>query len=872
MYGCCMDKSKKTILIVDDHELDRKILHKILQDEYELIDAVDGREALNVLRIDGKRISVILLDLIMPVMNGYEFLASLSGDSWLRIPVIALTEDRKPGAERKALDLGASDFVPKPFEPEILRIRVRNAISRSRLVLMQELQFMAERDSLTGLYNMSKTFSEIRRMLDRNSEKTFAIIRMDIDRFRLMNTFWGEKAGDNLLKYVADLLRAQAEQNTAAVYGRIHADIFCMCVPYVQSKIEKLITTIRNRVSGYNEDYVVESTFGIYVIEDPSISIEAMYSRASMASRECKKQYMVYETYYNKSMGQSLLREQQMLNEMGPALEKGEFEAWFQPKYNLQTGQPYGAEALVRWRHPVHGLIMPGTFVPLFEKNGFIGKLDYFMWDSVCRTLRRWIDEGINPAPISVNISRVNMYNPNIVSILTNLVGQYGLDPGMLNLELTESAYMDNPDIMKHAVRALQKAGFVIMMDDFGSGYSSLNTLKDIPVDILKIDIAFLAGEDTDGRNERILASVIRMAGWLEIPVVVEGVETDEQVNFLKSVGCGYVQGFYFARPMCESDYEAYLKDNIQVPLRPDNDNREALVNALWGSNAEAALLFKGFEHPVAIYDVSNGNYQPLRVNEAYNDWFGYGENILSPKGGYRHHLTQSGFREIMMTFANAIDTHGTADCEYLWSDGAEEQRWIRLHLNYLGKNENANILLATFDDKTSRHYLEEQVMSYRDCLEDTSLIRSKILIVDDTELGRELVRMVFEQNYEVLEADNGKEALNVIQQNKDIVCIILDLMMPVMDGIEFLKKRQKTAYLSNIPVVVVSADADEKNQLNMLELGVNDYVVKPFLAEMMRKRVRNVIDYNSRFHQIQEEYRKLMNAGSDSPKGRSKS
>ena len=215
---------------------------------------------------------------------------------------------------------------------------------------------------------------------------------------------------------------------------------------------------------------------------------------------------------------------------------------------------------LVRWIDPERGMILPGDFIPVFEQNGFIMKLDYYVWEKTCQLLRRWLDEGRNPYPISVNVSRVSLYNPRLAEVLGDLVKQYDIPPRLLQLELTESAYTTNQQSTKAIMSTLQQMGFCILMDDFGSGYSSLNVLKDIEVDVLKIDMKFLSNTENEARSENILAAVVRMAKWLNLPVIAEGVERKEQVLFLRSIGCEFVQGYYFAKPMPVEDFEKQVE------------------------------------------------------------------------------------------------------------------------------------------------------------------------------------------------------------------------------------------------------------------------------------------------------------------------
>ena len=853
-----MENRRIHVLVVEDHELDCKILRKIISGQYDYAETHDGKEAIEYLESHPDEVDVILLDLVMPVMDGRAFLSYRQNSKWEKIPVIVMTDDRL--AEKEVLNLGATDFLSKPYEPDILYARMHNVISRSRMHLLENLQYLTDHDPLTGLYNAKRMHLEVKKMLERYTDIQFTSIRVDIDKFRLMNTFWGEDRGDDFLRFVAQSLREEATKYKISLYGRIHADIFWIVLPYEKEKLQESAVSLQEKVQSFNKDYAIEMTFGVYIIEDRSESTELMFSKAAMAAREVKKEFGSYIGHYNNEMGQRLRHEQQILNEMQPALDQGEFVPWFQPKYNLESGRPFGAEALVRWEHPKYGQILPGDFIPIFEKNGFIGKIDTYMWEQACIHLRKWIDEGLNPAPLSVNVSRISMCNPHIVTQLKELVDRYGITPDLLNLELTESAYMDNPEIMRKAVTALQKEGFTIMMDDFGSGYSSLNSLKDIPVDILKIDINFLANSESDGRNERILASVIRMAGWLELPVVVEGVETKAQKEFLESVGCGYVQGYYFARPMPLEDYEKILREGNQVPAKMDAENRQEIINAIWSSHSDVELVFKSIQQPVAVYEYENGRFSAMRVNEPFNDWFGYGENFLNNKGEYNHHVSSEHFRDIIGAFQKAIKDRGLAECEFLFTDDRGHNRWIRLNLKYLGRNEKSNIVFATFNDESARKKVEGIISATSNLLQDTEVIKKRLLIVDDTELSREMIKNMFQKQYEVLEAGNGQEALDLLEKEAGTInAIILDIMMPVMDGKEFLKIRNQNPVLNAIPVVVISADADENSELKLLELGVNDYISKPFVPEVMKKRVENVMEYNSRFHKLMKEYREML-------------
>ena len=626
-------EKKMTVLIVDDQEINRTILRTILQKDYDTKEAGNGKEALEILEKDKDGIQAILLDLVMPLMDGYTFLKAIRDTPMNQIPIIVITGETSAEFEEQALKAGAWDFISKPYQPTILLGRLKNAIARSQMGLFEHMKHLAEHDLLTDLYNRDMFYRATREMIDRNPGTKFSMIRFDIDSFNLVNSFWGEKEGDKLLKFITGLIRKAMDAQPVCTYGRINSDIFCFCMPSDEKNITGIIEDIKRQLSSYNDSFYVKPSFGIYEITKPQYSIEAMYDRATIAAQKCKGKYNLYVGTYDNGIHDQRVREREIENEMQKALEEEQFKVYLQPKYSLKTDLPSGAEALVRWDHPQWGMVSPGVFIPVFERNGFISELDYYMWDHVCALIRKWLDEGLDPAPVSVNISRVNMYNPHIVRKIASLTKKHGIPNSLLNLELTESAYMDNPDAMKEIVRSLQAEGFKVMMDDFGSGYSSLNTLKDITVDVLKVDMKFLKGGDEEGRSERILASIIRMAGWLSLPVIVEGVETREQTEFLRSIGCGFVQGFYFARPMPVAKYEQLIRSIGKVSEEETQMTNEKMNEMIWTNNENVELFFDSLRHPAAIFEADSRTLSPLRVNRCYNEAFGYGNNIFTGNG-----------------------------------------------------------------------------------------------------------------------------------------------------------------------------------------------------------------------------------------------
>lgn len=550
------------ILIVDDSELNRRILKNILSSDYSILEAENGEAALESLRLHKNKVLAIILDLQMPIMDGYEFLERFSEvDDYANIPVIVATASDDKENEKRALLYGAWDYLTKPFDAEILLFRLKNAIAMSQLSAFQQLKYLSEYDNLTGIYNKQMFFEVTDHIVD-NTNLQLVVICFDIECFHLINNFYGEHRGNELLKYIGSLLKKFCSNMPISTYGRIEANTFAVCIPIIEEdSIKHFIEYMNNEVKKYPIDFEISLVYGSYMVKRPYIKAEAMFDKANLAAKQIKGDYRSKYLLYTEDLSDKIIKEQEITTQMQGALENEDFILYLQPKYSLTRRTLYGAEALVRWLHPIKGIIPPNDFIPVFEKNGFIVKLDYYVWDMACRLIKQWIDRGLDPHPISVNVSRVNLFNPDIINVFCNLTEHYGIPKSMLKLEITESAYIENSFIIHNVVSELRSKGFIIMMDDFGSGYSSLNMLKDIEVDVLKIDMKFLLSTSNSNkkRSMDIITSVVQMAKKLSLPTIAEGVETNEQVDFLTEVGCDYAQGYFFSKPIPVSEYEKLL-------------------------------------------------------------------------------------------------------------------------------------------------------------------------------------------------------------------------------------------------------------------------------------------------------------------------
>lgn len=421
------------------------------------------------------------------------------------------------------------------------------------------VDYLATYDELTGIYNKQAFYAKTKEMLLDNPDKNFDLLRINIERFKVLNDLFGESTGDKLLRYIGKFLK---EINLPlCVSGRLYADNFVVCYEAGKGDSRRMINTLQMVADSFAINNRTILSFGLYRIDDKTLPVSVMCDRANMALWKAKGNFKNPYCEYDEKMRQQVLKEQKIINAMEMAIQNKEFTLYLQPKYNIEKGTIIGAEALVRWISQENGFISPGDFIPVFENNGFVYEVDKFIWEESCRYLRKWLDEGREVHPISVNVSRIDLYDPKLVKHLVDLREKYQLPSQYLELEITESAYTEDPEQIITITRQLREAGFVILMDDFGTGYSSLNMLKDIQIDVLKLDMGFLKSSDYSAKGGNILTAILKMAESLKMQTIAEGVETKEQVEFLKGIGCKYVQGFYYSKPLPVEDFEKLISD-----------------------------------------------------------------------------------------------------------------------------------------------------------------------------------------------------------------------------------------------------------------------------------------------------------------------
>lgn len=850
-----MDKSN--VLLISHDEKERCNITNFLNEFYNVITIgnTDIEYVNNIIVQYNHEDSVVIIDCTSDYMDAIKILTELKDNKMCaEIPVIVITGPEQIEIESKALRMGVREVIRKPFNGDLLRFRLDHAFSDNYGKVYSQLMFLEEYDSLTGLYNKTKFLEKTKEMFAQHKDESFAFINFDIDRFQLINSYFGTDEGNRLLKYLGELFKKETSRYKYYTYGHMESDIFCICVNYDKNLLLNDLKGIRKLLASYNPNYNIVPSIGIYIVNDSDIPVEKIYEGASLAAKSCKGSYMNSYAFYDENMSCSLEKEQEIISEMKTALSEKQFSVYYQPKYDIENNKLVGAEALVRWIHPKKGIVSPADFIPIFEKNGFIVRLDYYVWEEVCRSISRWIKEGKRVYPVSVNISRVNLYNPRFVERITGLVSKYQIPAELLQLELTESAYTDNPHTMSLSMSELQKQGFTILMDDFGSGYSSLSVLKDIAVDIIKIDMRFFSKTNIDGRGENIIASVIRMAKWLHIPVIAEGVEKKEQVEFLRGIGCEYVQGYYYAKPMPCNEYEKLCSDKELEFVESASKNDQIDTNFLWSASPQMQMLFNNACQAVVICEFSNNHIGLLRVNKAYYEMMGYDNNIFEQDHAYT--IIESDYIEkFVMTLNGVIGNENTGTCEYMRNRQDGSKIWVSMKVKYVNKVGNTSILCLSLSDITEQKIFEKEIKKYRGILLDDEAHTDTMLIIDDVKSNRLDLKEIFKRDYEIIEAENGKHALDILEQLKELPDIILlDLLMPVMDGREFLELKIKNQRISSIPVVIITADNDPDIQRKVGSIGANDYILKPFIPEVVALRVENALK-SSRSTQLVKKY-----------------
>lgn len=565
---------------------------------------------------------------------------------------------------------------------------------------------MEKRNPLTGLYFGHAYFSEVEEYLKTVDEKECCMMAMDIEHFRLYHQIHGQEESNQLLLIVAGMLH-EYEKEHGGVAGYLGGDNFALVTAYDKESLKELRQQIREEIRKRNNTSGYPPAYGIYAIHDKNEEASTMYNRAMVALSYVIGNYTCRCCEYFSEMDGKDEEEIRLLSEIQEGLENDEFTFYIQPQVDISQSKIVGGESLVRWIHGEKGMVSPGIFIPVLEKNGFIADLDQVVWDKVCKWLRSCIDRGYKPVPVSVNVSRIDIFSIDVPKYLISLVEKYDISPDLLKVEITESAYAEDGAVIIETAHALREYGFLVMMDDFGTGYSSLNMLSSVPVDVLKMDMRFLEiNENDEEKGVGILESVINMARQMRIPIVVEGVETTAQETLLKKMGCCYTQGFYYYKPMSIEAFEEILSDDNNLDH-----------NGFWYRQAESIHLREFLDTnlfndtvinnilgPAVFYEMVDNHIEITRVN---NQYFQLAGIPIQEEKGYRKRFWNSvrdDDRQLLYSIfeeAYQNQTEGaTGFINFIRRDGVV--LWVNIRVYFLREKEGHRLFYASLTDMTT--------------------------------------------------------------------------------------------------------------------------------------------------------------------------
>lgn len=526
---------------------------RVMEDDYDVLEAVNGEEGLNILSQYYKDISLILLDVVMPVCDGFEFLSRQKSDSLLAsVPVIVTTGNNSQEDELKCLGLGAVDFITKPYNARIVKSRIDSVIK-----LRESSMTLAaiEKDELTGLYTRQAFYHHARTFTHFMTEEKFNVVILDVADFKLINGTYGTKKGNEVLVYLSNAFRYYVKNGLLTRYeGDQLLGLF-------HSKVKMDVERINRNINKIAEEAPIPNIrikVGIYEDVDTNLSIPIICDRALMAEKSISKDFKTNVAFYTDELNQKQLAQRQMENDFKSAIANREFKVYYQPKYDVNTENIVGAEALVRWQKLDGTLISPGAFIPLFESDGLVVHLDEYVFESVCQFQKERMENKLEIVPISVNLSRASIHFSDVVERYVDIVNQKQIPFECVPIELTESATLYSEKILE-ITDQLVNAGFTLHMDDFGSGYSSLTSLNELNFSAVKLDKSLIDYID-QVRGKKIVQQAIDLGHGLDMKVVAEGVESKEQRDCLKEMHCDMIQGFYYSKPLKQEDFIEKLR------------------------------------------------------------------------------------------------------------------------------------------------------------------------------------------------------------------------------------------------------------------------------------------------------------------------
>ncbi|MDD6084241.1 MAG: bifunctional diguanylate cyclase/phosphodiesterase [Oscillospiraceae bacterium] len=547
----------RTIFVVESEKNKTSSYAELFSGKYDIIKTKIDDNCIDILKKHFSEISLIFLDASDKTEESTDFIKMVKSDRMVHnIPVMVIADDSVSDEEETFLSVGAAGVIRYSSKPNAIFLQVSNIIE---LKENAENGSMSELDALTGLYTRQAFFRHAEKIISENPDFKFIITISELEGIKLLNEKDGKQAGDSKLKAVANFLRNSGDPCLLA--GRFSGDQF-VALFRQDDDFEKGISMddvsgvlVTSPSEGVEE---VRMRFAIYENVEHDVPVSVICDRALLALQTIRGKYGKRMAKYEEKLLIEHERKERIEECMREALENNQFRVYYQPKHDANTGELTGAEALIRWEHPEYGFMSPGEFIPIFEDNGFITEVDSFVWKKTCENLHKWIEKGLNVVPVSINASKLDFMRPDFFEKLNKASTEMDVPSGLLHIEVTESLFSDQIEELVDILSKCQENGYKIELDDFGSGYSSLNTLSILPLDVVKMDMS-LVKAITDFKSMRVFSACINLARSLGLKTVSEGVETKEQMWAIRELGGDVIQGYYYSKPLSEEDFEKYL-------------------------------------------------------------------------------------------------------------------------------------------------------------------------------------------------------------------------------------------------------------------------------------------------------------------------
>lgn len=559
------DERPVVILADDDPSIRLMVRHVLESEDFDIVEASDGLEAIKA--VEKYHPALILLDAVMPGIDGFTTCQQIKDNGHTDIPVMMITGLDDDASVERAYEVGAIEFITKPIKWAVLKHRVKSVVAK--VIAERKVQLLAYRDTLTNLPNRLLFADRLEQAVIRaNRNRTsMALMLVDIDDFKLVNDSFGHDAGDKLIKAVGELIARSLRR--ADTIARLGGDEFAVIIEGIDSPedaisiADNLTTILEHNVRLDDQETYTSASIGIAVYPDDGKDARTILKNADTAMFRAKENGRHCFQFYKPELSVSAMERLDLENSLKAAFEKDEFLIHYQPVIDLNKNEIVGVEALLRWQHPDKGMIQPTDFVPTVENSGLIIALGEWMIFSVCKQIRVWQDAGLKNQNVSLNLAPRQFKEQNLVALFTQAIAENNIEGSSLFVEVTERTLIDNVGEVESTLKKLRNMGIKVMLDDFGTGHASLAYLKDFPVDVVKIDREFISGIPDSQDDSAFVDAIAGLTHGLKLDLLAEGVETESQLNVLKSLGCQYGQGYYWSKALPGDEYEQFYMNQI---------------------------------------------------------------------------------------------------------------------------------------------------------------------------------------------------------------------------------------------------------------------------------------------------------------------